>query len=386
MSSETSSSEYLTICARGVRVLLPPDVAGSASLVTPLAPLDVGELEVLPVMDRPGQDRPGQDRPGPGRRVPGRGGPGRGGARGVAPELPGGDVGEGVVVATRPRPRRSGARRGSAPRRTPPGAARRRTSARPSSMKSAIRPAFSRDWLRPPCGADDLDVAPELLALGPGAGPAPCSRPSSAALHAAVVPHEVAELAVERVRGAGGRSRRAAGRCGTGPSPPPRRRSRGASASTFVERDRRPGSREIVVRQHEVAVGETLHQRAGAEPVGAVVGEVGLTGDEQARDVGAQVVVDPQSAHRVVDRRVDAHRHLVGVLAGDPLVHVEEVPVPGLDLRCARAARWRRRSRGTRPARIGTDAAPGVADRSSPAREAMSRGTRFPNAGYWRSR
>ena len=85
------------------------------------------------------------------------------------------------------------------------------------------------------------------------------------------------------------------------------------------------------VRQHEVAVGQTLHQRRGAEAVGAVVGEVGLTGDEQAGDRRHQVVVDPDAAHDVVHGGVDAHRHLVGVLTRDPLVHVEEVVVLLLD-------------------------------------------------------
>ena len=49
------------------------------------------------------------------------------------------------------------------------------------------------------------------------------------------------------------------------------------------------------VRQHEVAVGQALHQRARAEPVGAVVGEVGLAGHEQPGDGGLQVVVDPRA-------------------------------------------------------------------------------------------
>ena len=44
-----------------------------------------------------------------------------------------------------------------------------------------------------------------------------------------------------------------------------------------------------------------------------------------------QVVVDPQPAHRVVHGRVDPHRHLVRVLVGDPLVHLEEVAVLRLD-------------------------------------------------------
>ena len=79
--------------------------------------------------------------------------------------------------------------------------------------------------------------------------------------------------------------------------------------------------------QHEVAVGEALHEGARAEAVGAVVGEVRLAGDEEARDARLEVVVDPQAAHRVVHGGVDAHRHLVGVLARDPLVHVEQVAV-----------------------------------------------------------
>ena len=82
------------------------------------------------------------------------------------------------------------------------------------------------------------------------------------------------------------------------------------------------------VREDEVAVGQALHQRAGAEPVGAVVGEVGLADHEQARDGAHQVVVHPEPAHGVVDGRIDPHRHLVRVLVGDPLVHLEEVAVP----------------------------------------------------------
>ena len=40
-----------------------------------------------------------------------------------------------------------------------------------------------------------------------------------------------------------------------------------------------------------------------------------------------QVVVHPQAAHGVVDGGVDAHGHLVGILVGDALVHVEQVAV-----------------------------------------------------------
>jgi hypothetical protein len=88
--------------------------------------------------------------------------------------------------------------------------------------------------------------------------------------------------------------------------------------------------REVVPdrrRQDEVAVREPLHERRGAETVRAVVGEVRLADREEARDGRLQLVVDPQAAHRVVRRRVDAHRDVVGVLPGDALVHVEQVPV-----------------------------------------------------------
>ena len=81
------------------------------------------------------------------------------------------------------------------------------------------------------------------------------------------------------------------------------------------------------VRQHEVAVGQALHQRRRAEAVGTVVAEVGLAGAVQAGHGGHQLVVDPQTAHRVVTGRVDPHRHLRGILAGDPLVHLEQVRV-----------------------------------------------------------
>ena len=95
------------------------------------------------------------------------------------------------------------------------------------------------------------------------------------------------------------------------------------------------GAAEVVAercREDEVAVGQALHQRRGAEAVGAVIGEVGLADDVEPRDGALQVVVHPGAAHRVVDRGVDAHRALVGVLPRDALVHLEEVAVAFLDL------------------------------------------------------
>ena len=63
-------------------------------------------------------------------------------------------------------------------------------------------------------------------------------------------------------------------------------------------------SSPLIVRgKDEIAIGEALHEGAGAETVRAVVGEVGLTDDEQPRQVAHQVVVDPEAAHRVVEAR-----------------------------------------------------------------------------------
>ena len=87
------------------------------------------------------------------------------------------------------------------------------------------------------------------------------------------------------------------------------------------------------VRQDEIAVGQPLHQRRGAEAVRAVVGEVRLAAHEASGDGAHQVIVHPEPAHGVVRRRVDAHRSPVRVLAGDAVVHLEQVAVPLLYLR-----------------------------------------------------
>ena len=62
-----------------------------------------------------------------------------------------------------------------------------------------------------------------------------------------------------------------------------------------------------------------------------MVAEVGLTRGEEAGDGGLQLVVDPEAAHGVVHGGVDHHRHPVGVLVSDFLVHLEEVAVLLLD-------------------------------------------------------
>lgn len=77
----------------------------------------------------------------------------------------------------------------------------------------------------------------------------------------------------------------------------------------------------------KIAVAEALHEGGGAEAVCAVVGEVGFTEDVEAGDIAHQVVINPETAHCIVDGGIDHHGHFVGVIAGDLLVHGEQVAV-----------------------------------------------------------
>ena len=220
-----------------------------------------------------------------------------------------------VARRTPRRRRRRTARRRAAPRRPsvwyssrkwPPHDSSRCSASRhissPSSRKSATRPAFSSAWFSSASLPGHVDVAPELLAQlrDPrerlAAGPAALramphlshmSLPSSRWNESTVRLPLIAEQAL-RVRSS------------TSASTPPD--TRGASASTVASLARG----QVVadrVRQDEVAVGQPLHQRARAEPVGAVVGEVGLAEHVQPGDRAHQVVVHPEPAHRVVDGR-----------------------------------------------------------------------------------
>ena len=158
-------------------------------------------------------------------------------------------------------------------------------------------------------------------------------QPRAVAGHPAGLPQDPPHLPVEPVDRV----------VAVGPQQPPHALAhlRLGRAERLVRRgqDRLPEQRREVVadrhRQDEVAVRQPLHQRAGAEPVRPVVGEVRLADRVQPGDRGHQVVVDPQAAHRVVGRGVDAHRHAVRVVAGDARVHLEEVPVAGADDRLA---------------------------------------------------
>ena len=85
------------------------------------------------------------------------------------------------------------------------------------------------------------------------------------------------------------------------------------------------------VWENEIPIGQALHQRGCAQSVSAVIGEVGFADGIAARNRSHQVVVNPYTAHCVVNCWVDTHGNLVGVLTGDVCVHVEEVAVFSAD-------------------------------------------------------
>lgn len=98
--------------------------------------------------------------------------------------------------------------------------------------------------------------------------------------------------------------------------------------------------REVVSNRggnDEVSVRQPLHERARAESVGPVVGEVRFAEDEETGDVGHEVVVHPETSHRVVHGGVDSHRSFVGIFPGDLVVHVEQVAVALANLIFAQA-------------------------------------------------
>ena len=133
------------------------------------------------------------------------------------------------------------------------------------------------------------------------------------------------------------------------------------------------------VGQHEVSIGQSLHKSRSAEAVGTVIGEVTFTDGEQTINGGHELVVHPDTAHRVVDGGENLHGCFVGALVGDFFVHVEEVTVARSDLIAAEVAD------GLREVEIDSQAGvvhtEALSQRSLAARLATSRGTRLPKAG-----
>src|SRR5262249_13846993 len=81
------------------------------------------------------------------------------------------------------------------------------------------------------------------------------------------------------------------------------------------------------VGKDEISIRQALHQRAGPEPVGAVIREVCFADRVQAGNRRHQVVIHPEAPHRVVDGWVDSHWNFVWILAGDAFIHVEEIAI-----------------------------------------------------------
>ena len=146
--------------------------------------------------------------------------------------------------------------------------------------------------------------------------------------HAHVIPHNSAQLAVKLHHCLVALDAEQLGNPGLGAG-------LGFPKGVVVGRDRGQRLPRHVVAQgvgnHKVAIRQPLHQRAGPQTVGPVVGKICLAQHKQARNRTHQMVVDPQAPHGVVHGGIDPHRHLVGVFARDPLVHVEQVAVAGGD-------------------------------------------------------
>ena len=127
--------------------------------------------------------------------------------------------------------------------------------------------------------AGDLDVRPELVAQFADRADGVLEA-LFGALHAAVLPHDGAELLVEGVHRAGALDGEQLDPC----VPDVLERLDDRRVVCVDLRERRLG--QVVVdrvRQHEVAVREALHERRRTQPVRAVVGEVGLARHVQAR-------------------------------------------------------------------------------------------------------
>ena len=144
------------------------------------------------------------------------------------------------------------------------------------------------------------------------------------ARHPAVVPHQLAKFAMKRTHGALALDRQQSR--GEGRDVRLFAFELGVIGPHFFEFH----ARQVIadgVRQDEVAIGQALHERTGAQAVRAMIREVGFSGYEQSRNGAHQLVIHPQPAHRVMDGRENAHRHFVRVFTGDALIHVEQVAV-----------------------------------------------------------
>ena len=92
------------------------------------------------------------------------------------------------------------------------------------------------------------------------------------------------------------------------------------------------------IRKHEVTVGQSLHEGRSTKAVSTVVREVTLADGEESLHRCLQFIVNPNTTHRIVDSGINHHRVVVvatvgrgtlftGVHVGNLLIHVEEVAI-----------------------------------------------------------
>ena len=137
--------------------------------------------------------------------------------------------------------------------------------------------------------AGHRDVVPELVAQLRDFR----QRPTKALFgprHANVVPHDAPELAVDLANASRAFHRQQ-------PVDVPLNPIRRFLERVVIRRHlRQHRTREVMtdrVGNDEIAVGQTLHQRTGAQAIGAMIGKVRLAEDVKAWNVAHQVVVDP---------------------------------------------------------------------------------------------
>ena len=85
------------------------------------------------------------------------------------------------------------------------------------------------------------------------------------------------------------------------------------------------------VGNDEITICQSLHQGAGTQPVGAVIGEIGFADGVEAGNRRHEVVIHPEAAHRVVNGRIDPHGSFIRVLTRYALVHVEKIAIALID-------------------------------------------------------
>ena len=190
-------------------------------------------------------------------------------------------------------------------------------------MKSSRRNAFSSSTFTPSGVPGDEEIGEEGLAKFLKEGEC-LFETFLGATHTDVFPHDVAEFlvdAVDRALTIDGKEAIDAlahvllGGFEFGKL---RREARNSDLVGEVVLDR--------VGQHEVSIGQSLHESRSAEAVGTVIGEVTFTDGKETINGGHELVVHPDTAHRVVDGG-EICMGFRRALVGDFFVHVEEVTI-----------------------------------------------------------